>query len=67
MTKKNENLRPKNSNQHHCKKCKKPTEVRKGMFHWRGKSFSGLVCEDCNALYDNPEDSFNKHVQNNIV
>jgi len=32
------------------------------MFNWRGKSFSGLVDEDRNALYDNPEDSFADHV-----
>lgn len=30
------------------------------MFYWRGRFFSGLVC--CGALWDNPADSFEKHV-----
>ncbi len=37
--------------------------VRKeGMFHWRGRFFSGLVDEEVKALYDNPEDSFAAHI-----
>jgi len=32
------------------------------MFHWRGKDFHGQVCEGCNALWDDPEESFHIHV-----
>jgi hypothetical protein len=41
-------------------------EVRSGMFYYRGQSFSGLLCVDCNALYINPEDSFKDYL-NNLV
>ena len=37
-------------------------EVRENMFYWRGLWFSGLVDTETNALYDNPDDSFLKHV-----
>lgn len=30
------------------------------MFYWRGRYFSGLVDVKTNALYDDPEDSFNE-------
>ena len=49
-----------------CKKCNKQMEVRSGMFYYRGQSFSGLLCVDCNALYINPEDSFKDYL-NNLV
>ena len=45
-----------------CKKCGIPLVVKPGMFHWRGRFFSGLVCEPCNALWDNPDDSFHAYV-----
>ena len=45
-----------------CPKCGARRIVREGMFHWRGTTFSGLVCVPCNALWDNPDDSFEKHV-----
>lgn len=32
------------------------------MYHRDGGSFSGLVDEQDNVLYDNPEDSYNKSV-----
>ncbi len=41
-----------------CPKCGERRVVREGMFHWRGTTFSGLVCEKCNALWNNPDDSF---------
>jgi hypothetical protein len=31
---------------------------RPNCFYWRGRSFSGLVDEKANALYDDPEDCF---------
>lgn len=49
-----------------CPKCARPLVVMQGMFFWRGKSFSGLVCKPCNALWDNPSDSFEKHVRSAI-
>ncbi len=35
-------------------------ERRPNMFYWRGRYFSGLVDVKTNALYDDPEDSFNE-------
>lgn len=35
-------------------------EVRQGAFHFRGMDFPGLVDEETKALYDHPQDSFNK-------
>jgi len=37
-------------------------EIKPNMFYWRGKYFSGLVCKECNSLFDNPKDSFKNHV-----
>lgn len=37
-------------------------ERRQNMFYWQGRSFPGLVDPEQNALYDDPEDSFNEHV-----
>ncbi len=45
-----------------CPKCGERRVVRENMFRWRGTSFSGLVCEACNGLWDNPDDSFEAHV-----
>lgn len=41
-----------------CPKCRAPLERRERMFHWRGRSFRGLVCGPCNALWEDPTDSF---------
>jgi len=46
-----------------CSKCKKELVVKDAMFFWRGHYFTGLVCEECKALYDNPDDSFLAHVK----
>ncbi len=51
----------------HCelpnnKDCQEEVTIKPNKFYWRGKYFSGLVCEKCNALYDNHDDSFMKHV-----
>jgi len=45
-----------------CPKCRGNMERRGGQFYWRGCFFSGLVCPSCNALYDDPTDSFQSHV-----
>ncbi len=45
-----------------CPRCGERRVVREGMFYYRGTTFSGLVCEKCNALWDNPDDSFEAHV-----
>ena len=45
-----------------CKKCGTTLERRPSMFYWRGQFFHGLVCVPCNALWDDPTDSFEKHV-----
>ena len=45
----------------HCK-CGRAFEERPNQFHWRGRSFSGLVCSECNSLWNNPRDSFLAHV-----
>ncbi len=45
-----------------CPKCGARRVCREGMFCWRGRTFSGLVCESCNSLWDNPDDSFKEHV-----
>jgi hypothetical protein len=44
--------------EHPCPKCARPMEVRPGMFFWRGRHFSGLVCAPCKSLWNNPDDSF---------
>jgi len=42
-----------------CPKCNDTLVVKEGMFGSRLTGLmSGLVCEKCNALYDNPDDSF---------
>ena len=46
-----------------CKKCTGKLVVKENMFYWRGRYFTGLVCETCNALWDNPEDSFEDYVR----
>lgn len=45
-----------------CPKFEKEMVVKARMFFWRGKYFNGLVCIECNSLYDNPNDSFEKHI-----
>lgn len=40
------------------KKCGNNFVIKPNMFFWHDQYFSGLVCEHCNALFDNPEDSF---------
>jgi hypothetical protein len=47
-----------------CKKCGSLMERRPNMFHWRGRFFHVLVCFPCNALWDDPTDSFEQHVSN---
>ena len=42
--------------------CGSKLIIKEGMFHWRGKCFSGLFCEQCNALFNNPADSFESHI-----
>jgi ssDNA-binding Zn-finger/Zn-ribbon topoisomerase 1 len=46
-----------------CPKCGGAFERRANMFHWRGRFFHGLVCPACNALWDDPSDSFMAHVK----
>jgi len=50
-----------------CPKCNQPAIVKEAMFHWRGKNFSGLVCETCNTLWDNPDDSFKDAVEQSAL
>lgn len=45
-----------------CPKCKLPLARRPAQFYWRGRTFSGLVCFACNALWDDPTDSFEAYV-----
>jgi hypothetical protein len=40
-----------------CPKCTKPLVPTPGTMYWRGRYFAGLVCKDCNGLWDNPDDS----------
>lgn len=47
-----------------CPKCQSEMILKENMFFWRGKYLSGLVCEKCNALYDNPKESFIEYVKN---
>lgn len=42
----------------HCMNCMGRLERRPRMFHLRGRDFQGLVCIECNALWNDPEDSF---------
>lgn len=35
-----------------CPKCDAELETKPNMFHWRGQDFSGLVCKECNSLWD---------------
>lgn len=48
---------------HKCK-CGKEFVLKENMFYWRGKYFTGYVCEECNALYENKEDSMFDHIRN---
>lgn len=43
-------------------KSKNVLVYKENMFYWRGDWFPGLVDEENNALYDHPDDSFNKRV-----
>ena len=43
-------------------KCSHQLVRKPEMFYWRGRFFHGMVCEECNALYDDAEDSFFEHV-----
>jgi len=45
-----------------CPTCGARRVCREKMFHWRGTDFSGLLCVECNGLWDNPDDSFEAHV-----
>ena len=47
-----------------CPKCQSEMILKENMFFWREKYLSGLVCEKCNALYDNPKESFIEYVKN---
>lgn len=44
-----------------CSKGEHAVVRRERMYYWRGRYFPGLVCEPCNALFDDPEDSFWEH------
>ena len=43
-----------------CPNCGDSCVLKDGMFFLHGKYFTGYVCEPCNALYQNPEDSMFK-------
>jgi len=45
-----------------CEKCGSTLVRKPNMFFWRGTWFQGLVCEVCNSLWDDPEDSFIAHI-----
>lgn len=38
-----------------CPTCNRPLAVAPGMFYFRGAFQSGLVCQHCNALWENPD------------
>jgi hypothetical protein len=44
--------------------CDNKLVVKQNMFFWKGKYFSGLVCEEHNSLFENPEDSLMDHIRN---
>lgn len=48
-----------------CPKCGPGVRrvVREGLFYWRGTTFSGLYCEQCNGAWDNPVDSFEEAIR----
>lgn len=43
-------------------KCGSECVLKKNMFNWGGKNFTGFVCERCNALWENMEDSMFSHI-----
>ena len=45
-----------------CVKTGNTLERKANMFFWRGRYFTGLVDVKTNALYDDPSDSFAKHI-----
>lgn len=50
-----------------CPKCLKSLIKKKNCFYWRSteqKHFSGLVCETCNSLWENPFDSWSVQMTN---
>ena len=42
--------------------CCEELVSKDNMFYFRGKYMAGLVCKKCNALYDNPDNSFLEYV-----
>lgn len=52
---------------YHCPRCKSVLIPTPGTFAWGGKFFAGLVCEPCNSLFDNPEDSMFEFARTNYV
>jgi len=40
-----------------CPKCGGPLQPKGGTMYFRGQFFAGLLCRNCNALWDNPDDS----------
>lgn len=44
-------------------KCGNKCILKENMFHWRGKNFTGYLCEECNAFWENKEDSMFSHIK----
>ena len=42
---------------YHCPTCSNILVPTPGTMFYQGKMFPGLVCSQCNALYDNPDKS----------
>lgn len=44
-----------------CPHCDGGLLVKPSMFHWKGRYFTGLVCRECNALFDRAADSWQEY------
>ncbi len=49
---------------HH--KCGMEVKLEYNCFFWQGVYFSGWVCEKCNALFENKEDSMFEYIKINV-
>ncbi len=45
-------------------KCEHVKTIRPNSMFYKGKNFSALYCEECNSIWDNPNDSMMEYAKN---